>query len=578
MKFFKRFENFYQNESEEPAFIFKPMFNFRRIWWINFMLTSAFAIIPLLFFAFIDYNISRKSVETEGILGLSRFTSNAWRSVSFYLDKHMAVLDFAAQDNTYEELKNTERLAILLKNMKAELDEFTDLGVINSNGYQEIYEGPYNLKGKNYNEQEWFNAAVNRGTYVSDVFLGYRNVPHFAIALKQKMPNGDYYVLRATIENQFTNILSKLELNEEDDIFLINKKGIIQTPSRFYGNILSNTTLPVPKYSDHSSVIEVGNKNKDSLLIGYRYIPHTPFILMAVKQKKMLMSPWHNPRLDLIEYLTISIFIVLIWIIIVTSYMVNKLKTTDQRRIRNLHIAESADKMASIGRLSAGVAHELNNPLAVINENAGLIQDMIEFKDQYKNDGKLIKTVDSILYSVDRCKRITTRLLGFARQMDVKIQNINLENLIKDVLGFLEKEAEYRSIEIIVDIPESIPDFQSDQGKLQQIFLNIINNAFAALQEKGKLVIRAHLKNMANVIVKISDNGCGIKPDDLKSIFDPFFSTKTQSGGTGLGLSITCGLIDELGGTIDVKSKVGKGTSFIITLPLDEPPKTDSDD
>ena len=236
------------------------------------------------------------------------------------------------------------------------------------------------------------------------------------------------------------------------------------------------------------------------------------------------------------------------------------------------------NKMASIGRLSAGVAHELNNPLAVINENAGLIQDMIEFKDQYKNDGKLIKTVDSILYSVDRCKRITTRLLGFARQMDVKIQTVNLEKLIKDVLGFLEKEAEYRSIEIIVDVADNIPDFQSDQGKLQQIFLNIINNAFAVLPQKGKLQIKAQLKNEANVLVSVIDNGSGIQPNDLEKIFDPFFSTKTQSGGTGLGLSITCGLIEELGGSIDVKSKVGKGTTFYITLPLDEPSKANPED
>lgn len=568
MNFLKKLDGIGQIDPKVAVFNFKPMFNFRRIWLLSFLLTSAFAILPLVFFAFFDYNVSRKSVELEATLRLSRFTSNAWRSISFFLDKHKSVLDFIVQDNSYDTLNDNKRLVELLYNMKGQLGEFTDISVIDSGGFQKTYEGPYNLTGRNYSKQDWFNEVEARGTYISDVFLGYRNIPHFVIAIRHKLKNGSFYVLRATLENQFSEILSNLEIGEKDDIFLINRDGIIQTPSRFFGNVLEKTILPVPSYSDKTSIFETNIKNK-SLLIGYRYIPNTPFILMVVKQKEILMSSWHSPRLDLIEYLTASIFIVLAGIIVVISYMVNKLKETDERRIRNLHIAESSDKLASIGRLAASVAHELNNPLAVINEKAGLIQDMIEFKDQYKNDTTLLKTADSIEYSVDRCRRITRRLLGFSRQMDVKIQTVNLKNLIGDVLGFLEKEAAYRSIHIDLNIPESIPEFRIDQGKLQQIFLNIINNAFAALENNGTLIINAGLKNENRVTVSITDNGSGIKPDDLKRIFDPFFSTKTTTGGTGLGLSITYGLVEEIGGRIDVKSEVGKGTSFIITLPLD---------
>ena len=133
------------------------------------------------------------------------------------------------------------------------------------------------------------------------------------------------------------------------------------------------------------------------------------------------------------------------------------------------------------------------------------------------------------------------------------------------------KEAEYRSIAVAVDVDAQIPPIQSDRGKLQQIFLNVINNAFAALDDGGGIDIKARMKDNERVEVAIADNGCGIPAEDIKRIFEPFFSTKTIRGGTGLGLSITYALIRELGGSIEVDSKVGEGTTFRITLPTTQP-------
>jgi signal transduction histidine kinase len=231
-------------------------------------------------------------------------------------------------------------------------------------------------------------------------------------------------------------------------------------------------------------------------------------------------------------------------------------------------VAEYANKMASIGRLAAGVAHEINNPLAIINEKAGLIKDMFTYKEEYTKDPKLHTTVDSILSSVERCGRITKRLLRFARHMDVSIQTINLKEIIHEVLGFLGKEAEYRSINVSVDVPEDIPEFECDRGKLQQIFLNLMNNALAAMGDGGHLDAKVTRKDADHVSVTISDNGCGIPESDIEHVFEPFFSTKTKKGGTGLGLSITYGLVHEIEGRIDVQSKIDEGTSFTVTLPL----------
>ena len=543
--------------------------NFRRIWIFFVLLTSAFAIVPVVFFALIDYNVTKKSVESESILRSAWQVSNTWRSVSFFLNQRKSALYFTVHDNTFEELTNPDRLSNVLVNLQKAFGDFTDIGVIDASGRQRAYKGPYELEGKDYSDQEWFKNVLNYGTYISDVFLGFRNVPHLAIAIKHEMPNGSFYVIRATLEHQLENLLVQDERNAQGgDLFLANREGLLQTQSRYFGDVFSETPFPVPEVTSHTNVIEASADNKAIFILGYAFIPDTPFILMSAQPKDKLMEPWMKIRKDLTLYLITSITVVLIWVIIVISYMVKRLMLSDQKRVKSLHMLEYSNKLATIGRLAAGVAHEINNPLAVINEKAGLIKDLFTFKPEYSQDPKLVQTVDAITASVERCSRITRRLLRFARHMDTRLQSINIKEVISEVLGFMEKEAEYRSIKVEIRIPDNIPTFESDRGKLQQIFLNLVNNAFAAMSDGGQLVIKAETSGRM-VEITCADNGCGIPESDISHVFEPFFSTKAKSGGgTGLGLSITYGLVKELGGDIELTSKVNQGTTFKITLPL----------
>jgi two-component system NtrC family sensor kinase len=248
-------------------------------------------------------------------------------------------------------------------------------------------------------------------------------------------------------------------------------------------------------------------------------------------------------------------------------YMVNRVREADLKRDALLHNVEYTNKMASIGRLATGVAHEINNPLAIINEKAGLVKDLALRMEDFPQKEKIIKHVDSLLANVERCSTITHRLLGFAKRMDVSLETINLELLIREVLGFLDKEASYRNISVHFHIPEGFPSIQSDRGQLQQVFLNIINNAFAAMKEGGRIDISMREERDEDAVaVIIKDNGHGISREDLPRIFEPFFTTKKE-GGVGLGLSITYGIVEKLGGRIGVESAVGQGTEFTVVLP-----------
>ena len=548
---------------------YKHLFNFRRIWKWAVLLAAGVALLPLIFITLIDYDFTQRAIESEIMLRTSRLVSNTQRSISFFLVERKSALDFIDHENTFEELNDQIRIDEVLVNLKNAFGGFVDLGVIDSSGTQRTYVGPYKLEGKDYSNQDWFRAVVTRGVYISDVFLGFRRVPHLVIAVKHALPNGSFYVLRATLDtDKFRDLLSKLELSGLGDAFIINHEGILQTPSHSHGGVLEKISLPIPEYAPVTQVLEGRSTNGAPLVIGYRYIANTPFILMIVKQKRELMKPWRKTRLELLGFLVVSITIILGVILGGATYLVNRVYLADQRRIMTLHEVEYANKMASIGRLASGVAHEINNPLAIINEKAGLIKDLITFKKNSTKDPKLIGLVDSVLSSVERCGKITKRLLGFAQHMDVSVQPIKLDEIIHDVLGFLDKEAEYRSIAISVEMPNDIPQLESDRGKLQQIFLNVINNAFAAMSDGGHLDITARCEDKDFISATITDNGCGIPEEDLDRVFEPFFSTKTKKGGTGLGLSITYGLVREVGGMINVQSEVEKGTSFIITLPL----------
>lgn len=547
----------------------EKLFNFRRMWILTVFLTAGVALIPLITLAVVDYHVTRKSVTSENLLRTARLVSNTRRTIFYFFEERRAALDFVTRQSTFAALNKPGALEGVLKNLTQSFGGFTDLGLIDPLGNQRCYVGPFDLLGVDYSQQDWYREVRKRGIYISDVFLGFRNVPHMVIAVKRNLPNGSFYVLRATLDTRkFEDLLSGLEMAGQGDAFIINREGTLQTPSLYHGRALQKLSLPVPEYAPETRVFEGKNSNGVPVIIGYRYISDTPFILMVVKQKRGLMKAWQETRIELLFFLGISMLVILGVVIWMATYLVTKIFVADQNRIATLHQVEYTNKMASIGRLAAGVAHEVNNPLAIINEKAGLIKDLFTFKKEYSGDEKLLGLVNSILSSVKRAGTITKRLLSFSRHSEISVQHVDLKDLIQEVLGFFEKEAQYRSIHISLEAAEDIPKIETDRGKLQEIFLNLTNNAFAALADGGHLDIHARQKDSYNVLVTVADDGCGIPKEDRERIFEPFFSTKTKKGGTGLGLFLTYNFVRELGGEITVDSKPGKGTTFTILLPV----------
>ncbi len=559
---------------------YKTLFNFRRIWKMAVMLTAGVVLIPLVFFAAVDYKVTQSSLESEIVLRTSRLISNTRRNISFFLGERKSALDFIVRDNSYTALQDPARLTTILDNLrKAFGGGFTDLGVIDPHGYQSTYVGPYHLEGKDYSYKDWYREVMDQGVYISDVIMGYREVPHLVIAIKYDAGNGTHYILRATLETErFNELLSQLKESGMGDAFIINRKGILQAPPPSQAKALESVSIPVPEFSTKTEVFEDRSQQGHPLIVGYAYIDETPFILMIVKEKAELMQSWYKIRIGLIGFLIASMAGILFVILGVATYLVNRIYLADQRRVMTLHHVEYSNKMATIGKLATGIAHEINNPLAIINEKAGLIRDIFTIREMSPANNKLIGLVDSVIASVERCASITRRLLNFMRLENVTVSSLNLEEVIQEVFGFLSKEAEYRGITISVHVGDDVPLIESDRGRLQETFFNVINNALAAMGDGGHLDIAIKREDGQSVSATFTDDGCGIPEADLHRVFEPFFSTKTHKGGTGLGLSITSGLVQEIGGKISVRSQVTKGTSFMIRLPLHMEKKEGNDD
>jgi signal transduction histidine kinase len=543
------------------------MFNYRRIWKQAVLTTAVVSLLPLIVITAVAYNLTQRAAEAELVASTSRLVSNTRRTVTSFLAERQEALKFIIADNSLEALKNPQRLKEILKNLQAAFGGFVDIGIIDPTGRQIAYEGPYELKGRDYSQDQCFKAVLSGSSCISHMVMGFRNRPHLVITVKRVFSPESEVMLRSSIDTErFDELLKRIDIGALGDVFIINRQGELQTPSRRYGELFAHVPMEVPSYAEHTQVYQTVSKGAP-LIVGYAFIPDTEFILMIVKDKHERLKPWLDTRIELIGFLLVSVAAVLGVILGISTYLVHNIFLADQKRLTALHHAEYANKLASIGRMAASVAHEINNPLAVINEKAGLIKDWFTFTRKYAEDPDVLQPIDSIIYAVKRAGKITKRMLTFARNLASSVETLRLDEIVREVLHFLGKEAEYRNISIRTAFPDDLPSIQSDRGKLEQIFINIINNAYAAMKDGGHLDIE--ISNDTNgIAVKIADDGCGIPDEDIGRIFEPFFSTKTGESGTGLGLSITYNLVHEIGGKIKVQSQVGRGTRFTIQLPL----------
>jgi signal transduction histidine kinase len=239
-----------------------------------------------------------------------------------------------------------------------------------------------------------------------------------------------------------------------------------------------------------------------------------------------------------------------------------ELSATQQQLIQS-------EKMASVGQLAAGVAHEVNNPLGTILLYSHMLLEKLGDRDARREE------LEIIAKEATRCRDIVRGLLDFARQRKLQIENIDLNKIVGEVLSLASKQPSFQKVEIVQALEPLLPLVSGDPVQLKEVFLNIVSNAGEAMPEGGKMMVSSRFNNGGgNVEVSIRDTGLGIPAENLNKIFMPFFTTKKIGQGTGLGLAIAYGIVKMHRGSIDVESKPREGTTFVVKLPLGNPVKS----
>jgi two-component system NtrC family sensor kinase len=247
---------------------------------------------------------------------------------------------------------------------------------------------------------------------------------------------------------------------------------------------------------------------------------------------------------------------------------------------RDQSVAESlqedlvrVDRLAELGRAASGIAHDINNPVAVIGEISGWIEALISDAGGLSPEEReeLVKAVSDIKKQTQRCKSITHQVLNFARDSRSEKRSFDLHKVLRNTVLFLRSETVSRNIEVVLDLMEDPPPLRSDPERLEQVFINLLSNAVYAIKERGGSggEIRLQTSKKDHMVeVVISDNGTGIPEEMVDRVFELFYTTKPSGKGTGLGLPICRNIIEKLGGEITFASDPGVGTSFYVRLPM----------
>ncbi|HZE95395.1 MAG TPA: ATP-binding protein [Planctomycetota bacterium] len=279
----------------------------------------------------------------------------------------------------------------------------------------------------------------------------------------------------------------------------------------------------------------------------WRVLPHTDLGLVR----------WDNPR-----YLAAASAVIASTLFsssYLASTIMEGLRRKDEEMRRFNERLLQTEKLAAIGQLAAGIAHELNTPLASI---AGYAEELGEIVRG--SDGKIVQYTGVIRSQTERCKAITQSLLNFARKSEIRVQAVDVNAVVREAIDYLRFKKRAPQLRIETDLVD-VPPVQADPGQLLQVFLSILINAADAVEGGGTITVRTRAGK--EVQVAVSDTGMGIPPENLKKVFEPFFTTKEPGEGTGLGLSLSYGIVKQMGGTIDLRSKVGEGTEVTIALP-----------
>jgi two-component system NtrC family sensor kinase len=523
------------------------------------------ALLPLLLAGFGSWIVFGRLLEEKSLELMRRSVKHHADSIEAHLEERRHLLQTVSENHEILELSNQDRLQDFFDNLNKVTNQgFVDLGVIDVQGRHLAYVGPYDLRHCNYQNEDWFREVLVRGQYVSDVFMGFRQVPHCIIAIRSSQ-GGTVWLLRATVNSaQFDEMVRAEFLAGGSEVFIVNQDGLYQTTPHEGKLLDSSSVQDIPIFSDlRDDRIEIDGRTKIRVMT---WINNHRWLLVVQQDLTNVQAPVNQAIVRGAYVVLVAVMILVLTTVLATWHLTRQIdKVTAEREAISRAFVRSA-KLASIGELTTGLAHEINNPLAIISAEQTNIIDVLT--DKKSGPAEYQQALDSLKRcqnQVRRCALITQKLLQFGRSKEPRVEPITLAPRLKEIMTLMERQANLRDISIRLDVDETLPPVMADPVELEQVIVNLLNNAFDAMPNGGEIIIRAKVA-ADRVRLEVADSGTGISPEDIERVLEPFFTTKPVGKGTGLGLSVCYGIVSSWGGDIEISSQVGSGTTIRLYL------------
>ncbi len=488
--------------------------------------------------------------------------------VDLYLRERVSNLRSAFRTSAPAVAEGRADLRKLLTDLRRESPAFVDLGLFDASGRLVAYAGPHkSLIGKDYSGEAWWRRlhGQQRAHIISDVYLGFRRRPHFVIAVRHLLKS-TRWTLRASVDpKRFSEFVRRSYMIKTSDALIVNMHGKRQTiqPS----DADSTETVAVPTRARLCQIREARFGGR-SYVVAYAWLAEHDWVLVVRVPEAAAYAPLRRATYLLVGAVLLAAVLIVVLVVRSSGRLVGKLEQADQARADLRGQLFHAAKLASVGEMAAGVAHEINNPLAIIYEETGMMKDSLD--PRFAQDVDLedfAERLNAIEEAALRGRSITRKLLAFSRQHESDAEPTDLNLVLQRVLNVKETEFKVSNIETSLELDTAVPLVDLNRNQLDQVILNLLNNAKDAIGENGRITLRTRVE-AASACIDIRDSGCGMTSEQLENAFFPFYTTKEVGRGTGLGLSISYGIVSAMGGSIEVDSEVGQGTTFTVSLPL----------
>jgi two-component system NtrC family sensor kinase len=463
-------------------------------------------------------------------------------------------------------------LSGFLASLRQTSDAFVDLAVVSGGGDLVSYAGPIEYDSPvNYRLEGWFQELGTRESreLITEIYLGFRDQPHFTIAVRRGEGSSMTVLRSALSPERLSEYLATLEGASEVHAAVVNASGELQVTTPRVGGVLSASPFAPPSAPDRGFVSEQ-SPTDETVEYAYAWLGETPWALVVTDATENRGTGLPLFR-DTFFLVTFASFVFMGIVILIRTRQVVGTRLEAERYEAELsgQLVHAA-KLASVGELAAGIAHEINNPLAIIAEEVGVLKDSLdpELAEEDEEPLDMAEHLNAIHEAVFRCRDITRKLLTFVRQTEVKIEPHRIEEILDEVLDvILGNELAISNVNVVRRYDPSVPEILTDKNQLIQVFVNLVTNAMDAMPSGGVLVVTTQASG-DRISFSVEDTGVGMTQDQMERVFMPFFTTKDPGKGTGLGLSVSNSIVQGFGGSFYVESVPKRGSTFTVELPL----------